>query len=55
MLESSAPVTIVDEHDWMICGELEEFVYIVRATKWIHKISLFLVSVGQQGSPRTLD
>jgi len=21
----------------MICGELEEFVYIVRATKWMHK------------------
>jgi len=22
------PGTIVDEHDWMICSKLEEFVYI---------------------------
>jgi len=25
--------TIVDEHEWMICGELEEFVHIGWATK----------------------
>jgi len=38
----------------MICGELEEFVHIGRATKWMHNISLFLVSVRLQGSPRAL-
>jgi len=27
------PGTIVDEHDWMIFGELDEFVHIGRATK----------------------
>jgi len=48
------PGTIVDEHDWMICGELE-FVRVGRTTKWIHKSSLFLVSVRPQGSPRALD
>jgi len=25
------------------------------ATKWIHKVSVFLVFVGQQGLPRALD
>jgi len=35
----------------MICGE-SEFVHIGWVTKWIHKISLFLVSVRQQDSPR---
>jgi len=49
------PGTIVDEHDWMICSKLEEFVYIGCATKWIHNLSVFLVSVGQQGLPRALD
>jgi len=39
----------------MICGELEELVHIGRAKKWLHKLSVFLVSVGQQGSPRALD
>jgi len=39
----------------MICGELEEFGHIGPATKWIHKISLFRVSVRPQGSPRALD
>ena len=48
-------VTIVDEHDWMICGELEQFVHVGRATKWIHKISLFPVSVRQQDTSRELD
>jgi len=33
MLEYSVLGTIVDGHDWMICGELEEFVHIGRATK----------------------
>jgi len=46
---------MIDEHDWMIFSGLEETVYIGWATKWIHKISMFLVSVGQQGSPRALD
>jgi len=41
------PGTTVGEHDWMICGEFEEFVRIGWATKWIHKFSVFLVSVGQ--------
>jgi len=27
------PGTVVDEHDWMICGELEEFVHIGREKK----------------------
>jgi len=27
----------------MICGELEEFVHIGRATKWIHKTTNFPV------------
>jgi len=49
------PGTIVDEHDWMIRSKLEEFVHISWATKWIHKLSMFLVSVGQQGLPRALD
>jgi len=26
--------TIVDEHDWMICGEFEEFVHTGWGTKW---------------------
>ena len=49
------PGTIVGEPDWMICAELEEYVHIVRATKWIHNISLFLVSVRRQDSPKALD
>jgi len=49
------PGAIVDEHDWMICSKLEEFVHIGWATKWIHKLSVFLVSVGQQGLPGALD
>jgi len=49
------PGTIADEHDWMICGELEEFVHIGWATKWIHRLSGFTVSVGQQGLPRALN
>ena len=49
------PGTIIDEHDWMICSKLEEFVHIGWATKWIHKLSVFLVSVGQQGLPRALE
>jgi len=49
------PGTIVDEHDWMICSKLEEFVHIGWATKRMHKLSVFLVSVGQQGLPRALD
>jgi len=49
------PGTIVDEHDWMICSNLEEFVRIGWATKWMHKLSVFLVSVGQQGLPRASD
>jgi len=36
------PGIIVDEHVWMICGELEEFVHVGRATKWIHKIPCIL-------------
>jgi len=48
------PGTIVDEHGWMICGELEEFVHIGWAAKWMHKMPVFLVSAGQQGSPRAL-
>jgi len=48
------PSTIV-EQDWMICSKLEEFVHIGWATNWIHKLSVFLVSVGQQGLPRALD
>jgi len=39
----------------MICSKLEEFVHIGWATKWIHKLSVFLVSVGQQGLPRALE
>jgi len=39
----------------MICSKLEEFVHISSATKGIHKLSVFLVSVGQQGLPRALD
>jgi len=49
------PGTIVYEHDWKVCGELVEFVHIGWAIKWTHKISVFLVSVGQQGSPRAFD
>jgi len=48
------PGTIVDEHDWMICSKLEEFVHIGWATKWICKLAVCLVSVGQQGLPRAL-
>jgi len=47
--------TKVDEHDWMIYSKLEEVVHIGWATKWIHKLSVFVVSVGQQGLPRALD
>jgi len=39
----------------MICSKLEEFVHIGWATKRIHKLSVFLVSVARQGSPRALD
>jgi len=39
----------------VICSKLEEFVHIGCATKWIHNLSVFLVSVGQQGLPRALD
>jgi len=46
------PGTIVDEHDWIICSKLEEFVRIGWAAKWIQKLSVFIVSVGQQGLPR---
>jgi len=46
---------IVAEHDWMICGELEEFVHICLVTNRMNKISVFFVFVGQQGSLRTLD
>jgi len=49
------PGNILDGHDWMICSKLQEFVHIGLATKWIHKLSVFLVSVGQQGLPRALD
>jgi len=49
------PGAIVDEHDWMICSKLEEFVHIGCATKLIHNPSVFLVSVGRQGLPRALD
>jgi len=49
------PATIVDDHDWMICSKVEGFVHIAWATKWIHKLSIFLMSVGQQGLPRALD
>jgi len=48
------PGTIVEAHDWMICSKLEEFVHIGWATKWMENISMFLVSVGQQGLPRAL-
>jgi len=48
------PGTIVDEHDWMICGELEEFVHIGSATKWYNKFPCFLC-LWAQGSPRALD
>jgi len=41
------PGTIVDEHDWMISGGFEECVHIGWAKKWIHKISVFVVSVRQ--------
>jgi len=54
MLEYSVPGTTAEEHDWMICSELEEFVHIGWATKWIHKRSVFLVSVGPRGLPRAL-
>jgi len=49
------PGTILDEHDWIICSKLEEFMHIGWATMWIHKLSVFLVSVGEQGLPRELD
>jgi len=49
------PDTIVDEHDWMTCSKLEEFIHIGWAAKWTHKLSVFHVSVGQQGLPRALD
>jgi len=39
----------------MICSKLEEFVRVGWGTKWIHKLSVFPVSVGQQGLPRALD
>jgi len=52
-VEQSVPGTIVYKHDWMICGELE-FVRIGLATRWMHKMSLFLVSMGQQGLPSAL-
>jgi len=55
MSEWSVPGTTVDEHDWMICSKLEEFVHIGWAAKWIHKLCVFFVSVGQQGLPRALD
>jgi len=42
------PGATVDEHDWMICTKLEEFVHIGWATKWIHKLPVFLVSVGSR-------
>jgi len=35
--------------------KLEEFVHIGWATKWIHKLSVFVVPVGQQGLSRPLD
>jgi len=41
------PGTSVDKHDWMICGEFKELVRVGWATKWIHKFSVFLVSVWQ--------
>jgi len=47
--------TIFDEHDWMICSELEEFLHIGWANKWIHKRSVFLVPVGKQGLSRGFD
>ena len=37
------PGTIVDEHDWMICSKLEEFVHIGWATKWIVDTQAFRV------------
>ena len=51
----SLPGTIVHEHVLMICGELEEFVHISWATKWIYKIPVLLVSVRQQRTPRALN
>ena len=51
----SLPGTIVHEHGKMICGELEEFVHVGWATKWIYKIPVLLVSVREQGTPRILD
>jgi len=41
------PGPIINENDWMICGQFEEFVHTDWATKWIHKISAFRVSVRQ--------
>jgi len=38
----------------MICSKLE-FVHVGWATKWIHKLSVFLVFVGEQGLTRALD
>jgi len=60
------PGTTVDEHDWMKCGELKELYPYWLGNKMdtfccptnmivLHKISLFLVSVRQQGSPRAWD
>jgi len=46
---------MVDEYDWIICSKLEAPVHTGWGTKWIHKLSVFLVSVGLQGLPRALD
>jgi len=54
MLELSVPVTIVDEHEWMICGELEEFVRIGWATKWIHKISFVSCFCATKGLAKSI-
>jgi len=36
------PGTILDEHDWIICSKLEEFVHIGWTTMWILKRFLCL-------------
>jgi len=36
------PGTIVDEHDWMICSELEEFVHIGWAASGYTNFPCFL-------------
>ena len=43
------------QHQWIICVDLKMVGVSPRATRWLHKISLLLMFVGQQGKNRALD